>query len=143
MEQDLDLVVLTCDALLQGVDTILDPLSLFTFQLDQRLAVEVNLVVKVSNPTLLCVHQGPHIIVHGLKTTPFDLQFVNRFEDSRQPIVQTIIGRQRGSFQFIETPLGILDVVDQTIPDIIQQQDSVVDPGGKPIKLFKGSASIL
>ena len=143
MEQDLDLVVLTCDALLQGVDTILDPFGLFTLQFDQRLAVEVDLIVKVSNPTLLCVHQGPHIVVHGLKTTPFDLQLVNRLKDSRQPIIQTIIGRQRGSFQFIETPLGILDVVDQAIPNIVQQQDSVVDPAGKPIKLLKGSVITL
>ena len=143
MEQDLDLVILTCDALLQGVDTILDPLGLFTLQFDQRLAVEVDLIVKVLNPTLLRVHQGPHIVVHGLKTTPFDLQFVNRLEDSRQPVVQTIIGRQRSSFQFIEMPLGILDVVDQAVPDIVQQQDSVVDSGGEPIELFQGSASIL
>ena len=83
MEQDLDLVILTCDALFQGVNTVLDSLGLFTLQFDQRLAVEVDLVVKVSNPTLLCVHQGPHIVVHGLKATPFDLQLVNRLEHSR------------------------------------------------------------
>ena len=45
MEQDLDLVVLTCDVLFQGVDAIFDPLSLFTLQLDKQLAVEVDLVV--------------------------------------------------------------------------------------------------
>ena len=142
MEQDLNLVILTCDALLQGVDTVLDPLGLFTLQLDQRLAVEVDLVVEVPNPTLLRVHQGPHIVVHGLKATPFDLQLVNRLEDRRQPVVQTIIGRQRGSFQFIETPLGIFNVVDQAVPDIVQQQDSAVNTSGEPIELFKGSASI-
>ena len=137
MEQDLDLVILTCDALLQGVDTILDPFGLFTFQLDERLTVEVDLVVKVPNPTLLRVHQGLHIVVHGLKTTPFDLQLVNRLEHSRQPVVQTFIGRHRGSFQFVETPFGILDVIDQAIPDVVQQQDSAVDTSGEPIELFK------
>ena len=35
MEQDLDLVVLTCDALLQRVDAILDLLSLLTLQPDK------------------------------------------------------------------------------------------------------------
>ena len=35
MEQDLDLVILTCDALFQGVDTILDLLGLFALQLDK------------------------------------------------------------------------------------------------------------
>ena len=45
MEQDLDLVVLTCDALFQGVDATFDPLSLLALQLDKRLAVEVDLVV--------------------------------------------------------------------------------------------------
>ena len=143
MEQDLDLVVLTCNALLQGVDTILDPLGLFTFQLDERLAVEVDLVVKVPNPTLLRVHQGPHIVVHGLKTTSFDLQLVNRLEDSRQPVIQVIIGRHRGSLQFIETPFGVLHVVDQAIPDVVQQQDCAVNTSGEPVELFKDSTSIL
>ena len=45
MEQGLDLVILTCDALFQGVDAVLDLLGLFTLQLDKRLAVEVDLVV--------------------------------------------------------------------------------------------------
>ena len=45
MEQDLDLVILTCDALFQGVNTILDLLGLLTLQLDKQLAVEVDLVV--------------------------------------------------------------------------------------------------
>ena len=142
MEQDLDLVILTCDALLQGVDTILDPLGFFTLQFDERLAVEVDLVFKVPNPTLLRIHQDPHVVVHGLKTTPFDLQLVDRLEDSRQPVVQTIIGRQRGSFQLVKAPFGIFNVVDQAVPDIVQQQDSAVDTSGEPIELFKGSASI-
>ena len=47
------------------------------------------------------------------------------------------IGRPRGSFQFVETPFGILDVVDQAIPDVVQQQDSAVDTSGEPIELFK------
>ena len=94
MEQDLDLVILTCDALLQGVDTVLDPLGLFTLPLVQRLAVEIYLVVKVPNPTLLRIYQDPHVVVHSLETTPFDLQLVNRLEDGRQPIVQAIVGRQ-------------------------------------------------
>ena len=77
MDQDLDLVVLTCNALFQGINVILDPLGLLALQLDKRLTVKVDLVVQVSNPTLLHVHQGSHIIIHGLKTTTFDLQLVN------------------------------------------------------------------
>ena len=45
MEQDLDLVILTCNTLFQGVDTILDLLGLLALQLDKRLTVEVDLVV--------------------------------------------------------------------------------------------------
>ena len=52
---------------------ILDPLGLLTLQLDKQLAVEVDLVVQAPNPTLLHVHQDPHIVVHGLKTTSFNL----------------------------------------------------------------------
>ena len=87
VEKDLDLVVLTCDALFQGVDAILDPLGLLALQLDKQLAVEVDLVVQVPNPTLLRVHQGSHIIIHGLKTTPFDLQLIHGLEHSQQPVV--------------------------------------------------------
>ena len=140
MEQDLELVILTCDALFQGVDTILDPFGLLALQLDKRLAVEVDLVVKIPNPTLLHVHQGLHIVVHGLKTMSFDLQLVNRLEHSRQPVVQTFIGHHRGSFQLIKTPFGIFDVINQAIPDVIQQQDSVVNTSGKTVELFKLSA---
>ena len=89
---------------------------------------------------LLRVHQDPHIIIHGQKTTPFDLQLVNRLEHSRQPVVQTFIGHHRGSFQFVETPFGIFDVIDQAIPDVVQQQDSAVNTSGETIELFKVSA---
>ena len=140
MEQDLELIILTCDALFQGVDTILDPLGLFALQLDQQLAVEVDLVVRVPNPTLLRVHQDLHIIIHGLKTTPFDLQLVNRLEHSQQTVVQTIVG---GSLQLVETPFGVLNVIDQAVPDVIQQQDSVVNTGGETIELFKVSVITL
>ena len=135
MDQDLDLVVLTCNVLFQGIDAVLDLLGLLALQLDKRLAVKVDLVVQVSNPMLLHIHQGSHIVIHGLKTMSFDLQLVNRLEHSQQPVVQTFIGRHRSSFQFIKMPFGIFNVVDQAIPDVIQHQDGVVDTSRKAIKL--------
>ena len=89
---------------------------------------------------LLRIHQGSHIVVHGLKTTSFDLQLVNRLEHSQQPVVQMFISCHRSNFQLIEMPFGIFNVIDQAIPDVVQQQDSTVNMSGKTIELFKVSA---
>ena len=112
-------------------------------KLSKRLAVEADFVVKVLNPTLLRVHQDLHIIVHGLKTMSFDLQLVNQLEHSRQPVVQMIVGRHRGSLQLVKVPFGVLNVIDQAVPDVVQQQDSVVDTSGETVELFKVSALTL
>ena len=51
-----------------------------------------------------------------------------------------IVGRHRGSLQLVKTPFGVFNVIDQAIPDVVQQQDSAVNTSGETIKLFKISA---
>ena len=70
----------------------------------------------------------------------FGLQLVNRLEHSRQPVVQMFVGCHRSSFQLIKTPFGIFDIIDQAVPDVVQQQDSAVDTSSETIELFKVSA---
>ena len=49
----------------------------------------------------------------------------------------TFIGRRRSSFQFIETPFGVFDVIDQTIPDVVQHLNGVVNTSCEDIELSK------
>ena len=36
-------------------------------------------------------------------------------------------------------PFGIFDVIDQAVPEVVQQQDSTVDMSSETIELFKVS----
>ena len=47
-------------------------------------------------------------------------------------------GRGAGAY-IIETPLGIFDVINQAVPDVVQQQDGTVDTSHETIELFKAS----
>ena len=55
----------------------------------------------------------------------------------RDPIIETIICCRHGSLQLLIPLLGGLNVIDQTVPDVVQHQNGTVDTSRKAIELSK------
>ena len=76
VEKNFDLIILTSDTLLQGIETSLYLLRLLTLQLNNGTAVKADPTAHVEDLTLLFVDCGANIILH--------------VADGSEPILQSV-----------------------------------------------------
>ena len=143
MEKNFNLVILTSDVLLQHVKPSLNFLCLLAFQLDNGTAVEADLLIHVVHSVLLFVEGDVNILKAVMDGVRHILQLVCSPVKSRDPIVEMIIHCCHGSLQFLVTPLGGINLINKTVPNVVQHLDSPIGLHSVHVELQRASIKCL
>ena len=142
MEENLNLVILTSDTLFHHIKAVLNFLHLLALQLDDRTTIQVDPLVHIVDQVLLFVHGDLDVFLHVTEGPELILPLVYPHVKSGDPIVETMIHRHHGGLQLLVTPLGGINLIDQTGPDVIQHLNGPIGLSGIYVELPRTSDNL-